>query len=386
MNQIYDVIIIGAGASGIFAATQIKKDKSVLVIDANEKKLRKVFVSGGGRCNFTNVNASSNYYTSNNPKFCISALKSFTPNDFMEILDKKEVKYFEKQMGQMFCNSSLDVIKTLEDNLNENVSFHMKNKVMFILKKEDAFLVRTSQGLFTSKNVIVASGGKSFESLKASDIGYKIAKSFDIPIIEPRPALVGLESEEFTSLSGLSLPVKIRVNKREINDDLLFTHKGLSGPAILKASLFASNKIIINFCPTINIEEFLQSAKNKNPKMKINNILADILPKKFVDSFIEEFNISSEIANISNKIISKIASKINSYEFNITETMGYDKAEVTKGGVDTSYISSKTMETKNVPNLYFIGEVLDVTGYLGGYNLQWAWSSAFACAKDINEK
>jgi predicted Rossmann fold flavoprotein len=393
MDKTYDIIIVGAGASGIFAATQIDSSKSVLVIDANEKKLRKLFVSGGGRCNFTNINASKDYYASNNSKFCISALRQFTPQDFIDMVEEDKIPYSEKHMGQMFCDdSSLDIIKMLDSMLGKNVQSQMKTKVLYAIKAGDEFKVKTNKGLFKAKTLIVASGGKSFDKLQASDIGFKIAEGFDIPVIEPQPALVGLASKQFTELSGSSTPVVISINPstgsgtRKISDDLLFTHKGLSGPAILKASLFAGDKITINFYPKADVFEFLKEKKSEKPKAKIDKTLIEIMPKKAASFFLKGINIETEMANISDKTLRQVASKINQFEFAITGTLGYDTAEVTKGGVDTKYISSKTMESTTVPNLYFIGEVLDVTGYLGGYNLQWAWSSSYACAQALSSQ
>ncbi|MCV6599378.1 MAG: NAD(P)/FAD-dependent oxidoreductase [Alphaproteobacteria bacterium] len=385
MEKIYDVIIIGAGASGCFCASQISSDKSVMIIDANEKKMRKVFVSGGGRCNFTNVNANEKYYLSNNNKFCISALKQFSPTDFINLVDLNNIEYYEKHKGQMFCkNSSLEIINLINSKTGKNVKFFMKTRVLYSLKKENLFQIKTNKGLFKSKSLVIASGGNSFPKLGASDIGYKIAESFNIPIIETKPALVGLKSEYFRDISGISLPVKIKVNKREINDDILFTHKGISGPATLKASLFIKDKMFINFYPEKDIFDYLKTKQKDKPRSKAETVLKELLPTKFVSFILSETD-TPELANISDKALRLIANKINNFEFKFNGTVGYETAEITSGGVDTKSISSQTMESQTTPNLFFIGEVLDVSGYLGGYNLQWAWSSAFVCAKEISK-
>lgn len=386
----YDVIILGAGASGVFCAANIFDGLKVAVIEHNEKPLLKVKISGGGRCNFTNENITYNNYKSENNKFCISALKQFTSEDFVNLVKSQNISFSHKKLGQLFCDNKSDEIIKMLKNLSKknNIDFIYNSEIKNLSKNKNEFILETSIGKFASKNAVVATGGMSFNNLGATDVGYKIARSFGIKIIEPKPALVPLvlsEKERFSDLSGLSLVVKVECDKKEYKDDLLFTHFGLSGPAILKISSYWDHgkDIKIDFSPNRNLNEYFVNSKRKNSKKKISTLLSVVLPNKLALYLVEQNLSDIEIGNISDKKLEEFASKVHNFKLSPTGTKGFNMAEVTKGGVDVNEISSKTFESKKVEGLYFIGEVLDVAGDLGGYNLQWAWSSAYAASQNI---
>ena len=386
----YDVIILGAGASGMFCAANIYDGLKVAVVDHNEVALSKVKISGGGRCNFTNENISHDNYVSKNNKFCISALKQFTSQDFIQIVKENDIEFSHKKLGQLFCvNKSGEIIKLLKKLCsNKDINFIYNSSIKKVSRNEDIFVVETSKGKLSAKNVVVATGGMSFVNLGATDIGYKIARDFGIKIVEPKPALVPLllnEQERFDKLSGLSLNVKVRCENKEYKDDLLFTHFGLSGPAILKISSYWDHgkTIEIDFLPSRDIKKYFQDSKSKFPKKKLSTLLSVILPNKLVLHIMERHFKDIEIGNISDVKLENFASLIHNYKLTPNGTKGFAMAEVTKGGVDVNEISSKTFESKRISNLFFIGEVLDVAGDLGGYNLQWAWSSGYAASQNI---
>lgn len=383
MENNYDVLVIGAGAAGLMAASQAgKRGKKVLLLEHTNKIGEKIRISGGGRCNFTNLHASPKNYLSNNLHFVISPLTRYTQHDFIKLVESYKISYHEKTLGQLFCDSSsMQIINMLVEECKKgNVEIKLNCAINSVTKPEN-FSLRTSLGDFTSKSLIIATGGLSIPKLGATDFGYRIANQFGLKIIPPKPALVPLTFNEddlktFKELSGVSIPSIVNYKKTSFKENILFTHRGLSGPAILQISSYLEslpNKIVINLLPHLNLKELF--LKEKNSKILITNFLKEYLPKRFVDNWFSYE--PKKIIDYKIKDLDKIAEDLHKFTMNIEGTEGYIKAEVTTGGIDTKELSSKTLESIKVPNLYFIGEVIDVTGWLGGYNFQWAWSSGF---------
>lgn len=376
----YDIIIIGAGASGLFAAGRLcKKCKNICIIDMGNTPARKVAISGGGKCNFTNTHADYRHYFGKNPEFTRSALTRMTPNNTLNWAKSHNIKFFEKTPGQYFAEKSSDITNALLQDI-DNTEIVLSTCVQETTKQNDLFLIKTDTGNFQAKKLIIATGGISYANMGTSDIGYKIAKSFGHKIIPPRPALCGIATKVFDSaLSGISLAVEIKIDKETIYDDLLFTHFGIGGPAIYRTSVRNLEKgFTINLLPGLDAFQWLKSQKQTNGKKLLKTVLSTKLPER-----IAEFISNQETKNIADyrdTELQEIATNIN--RINIAQGTfslhNFQSAEVTRGGVDTSEISSKTMESKLCNGLYFIGEVLDIAGDLGGYNLQWAWASASA--------
>lgn len=386
LNTKYDVIIIGAGAAGLMAAAEAgKRGKRVLLIEHTNKIGEKIRISGGGRCNFTNLHASPGNYISQNPHFCKSALATYTHQDFIALVESYKISYHEKTLGQLFCDgSSKQIINMMLDLcVQRRVEIKM-NCIVTDVSKGDNFQVESNLGIFYSTSLIMACGGLSIPQIGASDFGYRIAKKFSHKVIPTRPALVPLIVEEsqrqlFTNLSGVSNPSAVSYKKTSFLENILFTHKGLSGPAILQISSYLDKfdgvEITINLLPNINLKQ--QFIADKNSKQTLTNYLKYCLVNRLVDHLAIDPNYYKPITEIKKETLFAIADKIHNFKVFIKGSEGYQKAEVTVGGVDTNELSSQTMESKKVPNLYFIGEVVDVTGWLGGYNFQWAWSSGF---------
>jgi predicted Rossmann fold flavoprotein len=386
----FDVIVIGAGAAGLMAAsTAGKRGRRVLLLEHTNKIGEKIRISGGGRCNFTNIGASPKNYLSENPRFAISALSRYTQQDFMALVENYKIAYHEKTLGQLFCDgSSTQIINMLvEECKNGGVDILLSCSISAI-SKTDRFFVETSHGNFSATSLIIASGGLSIPKLGATSFGYDIARQFGLNIVETYPALVPLtvkeeELEFFKGLSGVSIPSIVNYGKASFKENILFTHRGLSGPAILQISSYIKElpgqDININLLSEIDLKELFK--REKNSKILLPNLLKEYLPKRFVDSC-EFLNAEPKrLVDYKMKDLEKIANYLHIYKVNIFGTEGYLKAEVTAGGVDTKELSSKTMEAVKVPGLYFIGEVVDVTGWLGGYNFQWAWSSGFVAGQ-----
>jgi len=380
--KIYDVIIIGAGAAGLMAASQLRKrNKSVLIIDMGEKPARKVAISGGGNCNFTNTNADYTHYFGQNPQFVRSGLTQFTPFDTLNWVKSHGIKYIEKEPGRYFCkNGAHEIIDALITDAG-NTEIKYNTNVIDVHKDDELFVVKTDHGDFASSAIIVATGGVSYPHLGVSNIGHIIAKKFGHKIVPPRPALCAIKTKSFPNeLTGISTNVSITTNNRLIYDDLLFTHFGLGGPAIYRATLSNINKIIINFVPDKNVFEILKNTKQTNGQKNIANILGEIMPNKLARFFAK--NNMKNIADYKDIELKNIADTITHFEILDAQTIGMQSAEVTLGGIDTKDISSKTMESKICPKLFFTGEVIDVTGDLGGFNLQWAFSSGVIAGKN----
>ena len=383
--EFFDVIIIGAGAAGMMAAiTAGQHDASVLLIDHSLKIGEKIRISGGGRCNFTNLGANPKNYLSQNPHFAISALSNYTQHDFIKLVEKHKISYHEKTLGQLFCDhSSKQIIDMLVSECKEaGVKFELGRKVMSV-KKSENFIIKTEDNEFASRSLIIATGGLAIPKLGATGFGYDIAKQFDIDVVDPYPALVPLTfSEEvqakFKELSGIALDAVVKFGKTTFRENILFTHKGLSGPAILQISSYIrkpkGQELTLNLSPSTDLMQQFQD--NKNSKMSVVGFLKNYFPNRFVDFFYSDQ--TQRLADSKVKFLQQIAAELHEFKMNLHDTEGYIKAEVTGGGVNTNELSSKTMESKKVSGLYFIGEVVDVTGWLGGYNFQWAWSSGYA--------
>jgi len=384
----YDVITIGAGAAGLMAAISAgQKGKRVLVVEHTDKIGEKIRISGGGRCNFTNINTSSRNFISQNPHFVKSALSQYTQSDFINLIESYKIAYHEKTLGQLFCNgSSKQIIEMLVDLCKKNqVDIKLSCKVKEVFKG-DYFKIETDQGDFISYSLIIATGGLSIPKIGATDFGYRIAQKFGLKIIPTKPALVPLiVSEEqmtlFNELRGISNYSIVKYQDVTFTENILFTHKGLSGPAILQISSylskFNSEKISINLLPNLNLENMF--IVDKNNKQTLANYLKSYLTNRLVDNFsLRNSDFNRAITDLTKEKLSCIAKFIHNFQVSISDSEGYLKAEVTSGGVDTRELSSNTMESIRVPGLFFVGEVIDVTGWLGGYNFQWAWSSGFA--------
>ena len=391
MKKKYDVIIIGAGAAGLMSAIEAgKRGRKVLLVDHAKKIGEKIRISGGGRCNFTNINTQPSKFISKNPKFTISALKQYTQNNFIDLIKKHNIKFHEKKLGQLFCDESAQQVIDMLLTECEMANVIVKNETIItnVGKIDDQYFINVGTDKFFSESLIIATGGLSIPKIGASDFGYEIAKKFNLNIIETLPALVPLTFNEkilamCKELSGLSVEAIISFNKIFFEEGMLFTHRGLSGPSILQISSYwkLGENIKINLSPKLDVFKRLEGEKKSNPKQDINNIITEMLPKRLAYMICKENNISGNISELSNKLLKQLSNSINTWTINPTGSEGYRTAEVTLGGVDTTEISSKTMMSLKNPGLFFTGEVLDVTGHLGGYNFQWAWSSGFVAGQ-----
>ena len=391
MTEKYDVIVIGAGAAGMMCAIEAgKRDRKVLLVDHAKKIGEKIRISGGGRCNFTNINTHPNKFISKNPKFVISALKQYTQNDFINLILKHNIKFHEKKLGQLFCDESAQQIidMLLLECKIANVTLKKETIVNNIDKKDDQYIIRVGAKSYFCKSLVIATGGLSVPKIGASKFGYDIAKKFNINIVETLPALVPLIFNEkilmmCKALSGLSLEAVVFFNKTFFQVGMLITHKGLSGPSILQISSYwkLGDCIKINLSPKIDVFKLLGNEKKSNPRQGISRIITEILPKRLAFMICSENNISGNVSELSNKLLKQLSESINAWTINPVGSEGYRTAEVTLGGVDTNEIPSKTTMSLKNPGLFFIGEVVDVTGHLGGYNFQWAWSSGFVAGQ-----
>ncbi len=375
----FDIIIIGAGAAGLMAASRcMAAHKSVCVIDMGDTPARKVRVSGGGKCNFTNTHADYKHYFGQNPEFTRGALARWTPADTIDWVKSHKIKIHEKASGQYFAESATDIVNALLSDTRAT-KFELNTTVKNIEKSGDKFLVHCDTKNFQCKKLIIATGGISYSNLGTSDIGYKIAKQFGHKIIPPRPALCGIATKVFDSaLSGISLPVEIKIGREKILDDMLFTYFGISGPAVYRASVRnLENGFAINLLPELDVFKWLKAQKQTNGKKQIKTVLATKLPERVAEFLAFD---TKNMADWRDTELQDLATKISNIKIDKFTLHNLLSAEVTRGGVDTAQISSKTMESKLCDGLYFIGEVLDIAGDLGGYNLQWAWGSAHAVA------
>ena len=399
-NKQYDVVVLGAGAAGLMCAiTAAQRSKSVLVLEKSNKVGKKILMSGGGRCNFTNLFVEAEHFISKNPHFCKSALKRFTPQDFISMVEKHKIAYEEKKHSQLFCiNSSKDILNMLLAECNDlGVQILTDIDVESVKKLEAAdqgmrYQIVTqsklNQSIISCISLVVATGALSIPTLGGSGFGYELAKQFKLPLVTRHASLVPFMFTESIKniceqLSGVSTYVMISCNKKSFEESMLFTHRGISGPVVLQISNYwhPGDEIYINLMPNINAQDILLTEKNKNSKVTLRKYLNSHLPKALVLQLQElwwSIHKDKPLSQISNAELRSIGNRLNSWNLKPSSTEGYRTAEVTWGGVDTNAIDSKTMEARNHPGLYFIGEVVDVTGHLGGYNFQWAWSSGYS--------
>lgn len=381
----YDIIIIGAGAAGLMAAaTAVQREKQVLILEMGNAPARKVMVSGGGKCNITNMAANADRYFGNNPQFVHSALAQVTPNNILHWANEHKLKPFEKTTGRYFCESgAAAVVNALINDIKPALTL-FNTTVTGVIKSDNVFLVETNKGTYKSNSVIVATGGTSFASLGVSDVGYKIAKHFGHKIVPIRPGLCAIATHTIpNTLSGISVPVQISINKHKINDDLLFTHFGIGGPAAYRTSLYDLNDgIYIDFLPNADISNIIQAAKQKYGKKSASTILVQYLPVKLVKWIVN--NIDKNVADLNKQDIQNISCKTHKFYISATDIKRHNlqSAEIVRGGVATDDISSKTMESKLCDGLFFVGEVIDIAGDLGGFNLQWAWASGIVAGNN----
>lgn len=385
-----DVIVIGAGAAGLMAAISAgKRGRKVLVLDHSNKVGKKILMSGGGRCNFTNYDIQPENYISQNPHFCKSALSRYTQWDFIALVEKHGIAYHEKTLGQLFCdNKSKDILNMLLDEC-EQVKATIRDHCCIekITKIEQGFKVTTNQGNKQCQSLVVATGGLSIPKMGATGFGYEIAKQFGIEVLPAQAALVPFTlndkmKADFVELSGTSVDATVTCNNQSFRENILFTHRGLSGPAILQISSYwnQGDEVAINLLPDCNVVELL----NTNSKKQLNTVLSEVFSKKLANTLCEmwfkEFT-NKALIEVSKESKEKITQQLTNWQFKPNGTEGYRTAEVTRGGINTDEVSSKTFESHKVKGLYFIGEVLDVTAHLGGYNFQWAWSSGYAAGQ-----
>lgn len=387
-----DVIIIGAGAAGLMCAIEAgKRNRKVVVLEKSNKPGKKILMSGGGRCNFTNINIHPDAYISHNPHFCKSALRRYTAEQFIDLVKKYDIPFYEKTLGQLFCeNKSSDILgMLLKECQQNNVETILKVEIVDIEKRHDnLFKLVTSIGDYLCESLVIASGGLSIPTMGASPFGYKIAEQFGIPVWPTRAGLVpltldSLDKLKYETLSGISVGSIVKNNRTQFQDNILFTHRGLSGPAILQISSYwmLGEVITINLYPKQDIFLLLKGEKKSGSARKIKSILGEYLPKRLVEIFIAPEMIESSIANVPDAQLKALAKSLHAWMIKPNGTEGYRTAEVTLGGVDCNAISSQTMEALHIKGLYFVGEVLDVTGWLGGYNFQWAWSSGWVAGQ-----
>jgi predicted Rossmann fold flavoprotein len=393
MSENWDVIVLGAGGAGMMcAARAAKRGRRVVALDHGDKLGRKILISGGGRCNFTNLGAGPKNYFSENEHFAKSALARFTPQDFLALVEKHGVAYYEKKLGQQFCRDSAQSIVDLlrAECAEAGAEIRLHHEIQSAEKNEAGFLVKTNKGDYQAQSLVVATGGLSIPKIGATDLGYKIARQFGLNVTNLYAALVSLTMPSnflgrFGGISGVSADCVVSVRGKSFRENVLFTHTGLSGPAILQVSLhwFPGDPIQINLSPDVNMEELFLSRKKEGSKKEVRTLMAERFTERLGEKLCEEFECPAGPVNqVADATLKKLAARIHRWELYPASDGGYGKAEVTRGGVDTNELSSKTLEAKKVPGLYFIGEVVDVTGWLGGYNFQWAWASAAAAAEN----
>lgn len=386
----WDVIVIGGGAAGLFCAIEAgKRGRRVLILEHTEQVGKKIAISGGGRCNFTNIYTSAENFISANPHFCKSALARFTPTDFISLVEKHGIAYHEKKLGQLFCDGSARQIidMLLLECQDAGAEIRCRCQVTAV-QRESSFTVETSQGSFTSSSLVIATGGLSIPPLGATDFGYRIARQFGLQIEQPRPALVPFTltsqmQRQLSALSGVSLGAIVSCCGEEFRENILVTHRGLSGPAILQISSYwrPGEPVSLNLLPDEDVPELLVHSKNSG--IELANLLAQYLPRRFAQAWCDLYAVSKPLRQYDGRELLDIAQQLQGMRITPSGTEGFRKAEVTAGGVSTTELSSQSMEARRVPGLYFIGEVVDVTGQLGGYNFQWAWASGYAAGQAV---
>ena len=387
------VLVIGAGAAGLMCAIEAgRRGRRVLVIDHADKPAEKIRISGGGRCNFTNLHASPKQFLSENPHFCVSALKRFTSQDFIARVEARGIAYHEKTLGQLFCDGSAkEIIDMLLDDLNAaGGQLQLGVEPGAITKTTDGFQVQTSVGAIACSSLVIATGGKSIPKMGATGFAYDVAGQFGLKIVEPRPALVpftleGARLEPVKELAGVSVEARVSCGKTSFDEGMLFTHRGLSGPSILQISSYwrEGDEIVIDLARGRDVFAELRQQRIERPKLQLDNALTHFAPKRLAEQISARSYQKARLADLSDAKLREVADAVNAWRIVPDGTEGWRTAEVTLGGVDTTNLSSRTMEARDVTGLYFIGECVDVTGWLGGYNFQWAWSSGWAAGQVV---
>ncbi|MDO8408931.1 MAG: NAD(P)/FAD-dependent oxidoreductase [Phenylobacterium sp.] len=393
MEPNYDVVVAGAGAAGMMCAAQAgQRGRRVLILDHAKAPGEKIRISGGGRCNFTNINTTPNNFLSENPRFCISALRRYRPKDFIALVDRYGIAHHEKTLGQLFCDGSARQIidMLLAEMAKGGVELRLQTTIDSIARTESGFALSIGGQAVTCQSLVIATGGKSIPKMGATGFGYDVARRFGLRVTETRPALVPLTFdvsllERTAPLAGVAVEATVAAGKTRFNEALLFTHRGLSGPAILQASSYwrEGQEIAVDLAPGQDVYAHLRAARTSRAKAAPATILAEILPKRLAQFLTDTHAPKGNMADQSDKVLRPLAEAVNAWRVKPVGSEGYRTAEVTLGGVDTAELESRTLAAKQVPGLYFIGEVVDVTGWLGGYNFQWAWASGWSAGQSV---
>ena len=387
-----EVLVLGAGAAGMMCAIEAaRRGRHVMVLDHARTAGEKIRISGGGRCNFTNLSIAPERFLSSNPRFALSALSRFSPADFIARVDRAGIAWHEKVLGQLFCDgSATQIVRMLTDSLRDKGVELLLATAVSDVRHEDGFALLTDQGVLRADRLVVACGGKSIPKIGASGFGYQIAQQFGLPIVETRPALVPLTFAEqdltaWKHLAGVSVTARVGHGKVGFREGLLFTHRGLSGPSILQISSYwrEGDFLQIDLADGKNAVAELKAARSVNGRQSLNKALSRLVPEKLAGTILDQMKLSGNLADQGNAVFAKVGAAVNAWQVRPVGSEGYRTAEVTLGGVDTQALDAKTMEAKAVPGLHFIGEVVDVTGWLGGYNFQWAWSSGWAAGQAV---
>ncbi|GAX60978.1 flavoprotein [Candidatus Scalindua japonica] len=388
----YDVVIIGAGAAGLMCAlTAGQRGRNVMILDHADHVGKKILISGGGSCNFTNLYLEAEHYISHNPHFCKSALNRFCQYDFISLVKKHNVSYQQRQLGQLFCNgNSVEILNLLLHECRLSGVKIQKSCTINNIEKNNSFSVKTNSENYTTQSLVIATGGLSMPTIGATGFGYDVAKKFGLNVQPGQPGLVPLtfnnnDLKSFGDLSGISLDAAVSSNGQLFREAILFTHRGLSGPAVLQISNYwqPGDEVAINLLPDIDLTETIKQWQKERPRMELKNLIGELLTRRIAKRWLELWYHNKPVNQYNEKEINQIADLFHVWRFRPAGTEGYKVAEVTRGGVDTEELSSKTFEARRVKGLYFIGEVVDVTGWLGGYNLQWAWSSGYCAGQFV---
>lgn len=391
--QSYDVVVIGAGAAGMMCAIEAgKRGRSVLVLDHAAKPGEKIRISGGGRCNFTNIHTSPKNFLSGNPHFCISALSRYTQRDFIALVERHGIAHHEKTLGQLFCDGSAQQIigMLVAEMRDRGVELALSTEVRDVTKTVEGFVLSLTSGTVACQSLVVACGGKSIPKMGATGFGYELAAQFSLAVVETRPALVPLTFdartlERLAPLAGNAVDADVSCGRKRFSEAMLFTHRGLSGPSILQISSYwrEGDEIRIAMLPGRDVAELLRTARRVNGRQAVQTVLANHLPKRLAQAVAERSGIDGNLADLTDLQMKTVGAAVNDWRIKPAGSEGYRTAEVTLGGVDTNGLDQKTMQAKSVPGLFFIGEVVDVTGWLGGYNFQWAWSSGWVAGQAV---
>ncbi|KHE91692.1 MAG: NAD(P)/FAD-dependent oxidoreductase [Candidatus Scalindua rubra] len=388
----YDVVIIGAGASGLMCALAAgQRGRKVLVLEHTERMGNKILISGGGSCNFTNLYLKSEHYISGNPHFCKSALSRFSQHNFISLAEKHNISYQQRQLGQLFCNgNAVEILNLLlEECRLSDVKIQNRSTIKKI-EKDNYFTVMTNSKNYVTESLVIATGGLSMPTIGATGFGYEVAGQFGLKVLSRQPGLVPLtfsnnDLENFSDLSGISADAAVSCNGQSFRDSILFTHRGVSGPVILQISNYwqPGDEVIINLLPDVDLAKTIKQWQKERPKTELKNLIGELITRRVANRWLELWYYNKPVNQYKEKEINEVADIFHAWHIRPSGTEGYRVAEVTRGGVDTNELSSKTFEARKMKGLYFIGEVVDVTGWLGGYNLQWAWSSGFCAGQFV---